>query len=112
MNANGREYEKKIIIPELYAARPNLPPLICVRMRVICLLFNSSSFAVLQLMKFVVCLLVGACAVSVTLPVNAKDEAPPKLVLPDTENFVVAEHPAFVFLPPLAKRTQPQPWIF
>jgi alpha-beta hydrolase superfamily lysophospholipase len=62
-------------------------------------------------MKFVVCILVSACAVSLTLPAKAKDEAPPKLVLPDTENFIVAERPAFVFLPPLAKRTQPQPWI-
>jgi len=38
--------------------------------------------------------------------------APPKLVLPAAENFTVAGRPAFVFLPPEAKRTRPQPWIF
>jgi len=37
---------------------------------------------------------------------------PPKLVLPGTETFTVTDHPAFVFLPPAGKRTQPQPWIF
>jgi pimeloyl-ACP methyl ester carboxylesterase len=36
---------------------------------------------------------------------------PKKLVLPG-DNFSVADRPAFVFLPPEAKRTQPQPWIF
>lgn len=35
-----------------------------------------------------------------------------RLILPGTENFTVAGRPAFVFLPPEALRTQPQPWIF
>ncbi|MGI8602381.1 MAG: prolyl oligopeptidase family serine peptidase [Verrucomicrobiales bacterium] len=38
--------------------------------------------------------------------------APSKLVLPNTETFNVADRPAFVFLPPDAKRIKPQPWIF
>ena len=38
--------------------------------------------------------------------------APPKLTLPNTENFTVEGRPAFVFLPPEAKRANPQPWIF
>ena len=36
----------------------------------------------------------------------------PRLVLPGAETFTVAGRPAFVFLPPLDKRTTPQPWIF
>ena len=35
----------------------------------------------------------------------------PKLVLPG-ENFTIADRPAFIFLPPEAKRSKPQPWIF
>jgi alpha-beta hydrolase superfamily lysophospholipase len=38
--------------------------------------------------------------------------APPKLVLPATENFTVEGRPAFIFLPPEALRKKPQPWIF
>ncbi len=38
--------------------------------------------------------------------------APPKLTLPNTENFTVEGRPAFVFLPPEAKRANPQPWVF
>jgi alpha-beta hydrolase superfamily lysophospholipase len=38
--------------------------------------------------------------------------APSKLVMPGSENFTVAGRPGFVFLPPAAKRTNPQPWIF
>jgi prolyl oligopeptidase family protein len=38
--------------------------------------------------------------------------APPKLVLPNTENFTVNGRPAFVFLPPAEKRAMPTPWIF
>ncbi len=46
-------------------------------------------------------------------PAKAKTPgAPPKLVLPHTENFTVAGRPAFVFLPPPEKRGTPQPWIF
>ena len=36
----------------------------------------------------------------------------PKLVMPGMENFTVEGRPAFVFLPPVAKRANPQPWIF
>lgn len=36
----------------------------------------------------------------------------PKLVLPGTEIFTIQDRPAFVFLPPVAKRMNPQPWIF
>jgi pimeloyl-ACP methyl ester carboxylesterase len=36
---------------------------------------------------------------------------PRKLVLPG-ENFTVEGRPAFVFLPPVGQRTNPQPWIF
>ena len=39
-------------------------------------------------------------------------DAPPKLVLPNTENFTVDGRPAFVFLPPAEKRAMPTPWIF
>src|SRR4051812_25594500 len=43
---------------------------------------------------------------------KAAAPVPPKrLVLPG-DNFTVANRTAFVFLPPEAKRTQPQPWIF
>ena len=35
-----------------------------------------------------------------------------RLDVPDTENITVAGRPAFIFLPPAAKRTTPQPWIF
>src|SRR6478609_9262195 len=42
---------------------------------------------------------------------SAKPAPPKKLTLPG-ETFTVADRPAFVFLPPEAKRTQPQPWIF
>jgi pimeloyl-ACP methyl ester carboxylesterase len=38
--------------------------------------------------------------------------APARLVLPGAETFTVEGHPAFVFLPPVARRTDPQPWIF
>jgi alpha-beta hydrolase superfamily lysophospholipase len=38
--------------------------------------------------------------------------APPKLVLANTENFTIEGRSAFVFLPPAALRTNPQPWIF
>ena len=37
---------------------------------------------------------------------------PLKLTLPNTENFKVEGHSAFVFLPPEPKRAKPQPWIF
>src|SRR5262245_18995033 len=35
-----------------------------------------------------------------------------RLALPDTDNFTVEGRPAFLFLPPEAKRAKPQPWIF
>jgi pimeloyl-ACP methyl ester carboxylesterase len=34
------------------------------------------------------------------------------LVLPGTETFTVANRPAFVYLPPVEKRSTPQPWVF
>lgn len=37
---------------------------------------------------------------------------PSKLVLPGLQTFEIEGHSAFVFLPPEAKRAQPQPWIF
>src|SRR5262249_28283407 len=42
---------------------------------------------------------------------TARVRPPPKLEL-SGENFAVSGHPAFVFLPEMGKRTQPQPWIF
>ena len=36
----------------------------------------------------------------------------PRLVLPGTENFTMEGRPAFVFMPPAANRTTPQPWVF
>lgn len=45
------------------------------------------------------------------VPKAARPAPPKKLVLPG-DTFTVAERPAFVFLPPAEKRTQPQPWIF
>jgi alpha-beta hydrolase superfamily lysophospholipase len=42
---------------------------------------------------------------------KARPAAPKKLVLPG-DSFTVGDRPAFVFLPPEGKRTQPQPWIF
>ena len=36
----------------------------------------------------------------------------PRLKLPGLEEFTVQGRPAFVFLPPEAQRTTPQPWIF
>lgn len=42
---------------------------------------------------------------------TAKSAPPKKLTLPG-ENFKIADRPAFIFLPPEAKRTRPQPWIF
>jgi alpha-beta hydrolase superfamily lysophospholipase len=42
----------------------------------------------------------------------APNTPPPKLVLPGMETFTVGDRPAFVFLPPEAKRAKPQPWIF
>ena len=51
-----------------------------------------------------------------SLEVHADDTkpsgAPSKLTLPDTENFTIEGRPAFIFLPPAAKRATPQPWIF
>ena len=35
-----------------------------------------------------------------------------RLVMPNTENFLVDGRPAFIFLPPEGKRASPQPWIF
>jgi Carbohydrate esterase, sialic acid-specific acetylesterase/Prolyl oligopeptidase family len=35
----------------------------------------------------------------------------PGLKLPGTENFIVAGRPAFLYLPPEGKRTNPQPWV-
>jgi Carbohydrate esterase, sialic acid-specific acetylesterase/Prolyl oligopeptidase family len=35
-----------------------------------------------------------------------------RLSLPGSENFTVEGRPAFLFLPPSAKRSNPQPWIF
>ncbi len=35
-----------------------------------------------------------------------------RLDLPGAESFTVAERPAFLYLPPPEKRSQPQPWIF
>ena len=53
---------------------------------------------------------------SMTSPViPAKQKAavaPSRLALPYSENFTIDGRPAFVFLPPVAKRTNPQPWIF
>jgi pimeloyl-ACP methyl ester carboxylesterase len=36
----------------------------------------------------------------------------PRLSLSGTENFTVEGRPAFVFLPPVTNRANPQPWIF
>lgn len=44
-------------------------------------------------------------------PKTAKPAPPKRLVLPG-DNFIVADRPAFAFLPPEEKRRQPQPWIF
>ena len=44
---------------------------------------------------------------------TAVEAGPPKKSLPlPGETFTVANRPAFLFLPPEAKRTKPQPWIF
>jgi trehalose utilization protein len=46
-------------------------------------------------------------------PAKAKAAAPSgRLALPHTENFTVADRPAFLYLPPPEKRASPQPWIF
>lgn len=37
---------------------------------------------------------------------------PARLELPNTEDIFVEGRPAFIFLPPAAKRVTPQPWIF
>jgi pimeloyl-ACP methyl ester carboxylesterase len=66
------------------------------------------------------CILASAAAWVLCFSVVAGDEPPAKkakagppnkLVLPG-DTFTVAGRPAFVFLPPAEKRTQPQPWIF
>jgi hypothetical protein len=44
-------------------------------------------------------------------PKTTKPAPPKRLVLPG-DNFIVADRPAFAFLPPEEKRRQPQPWIF
>src|SRR5688572_18940314 len=76
-------------------------------------LLFSTLFRRSALMKFIIPTLFAAGAASLILSASAKDSGPPpKLVLPGTEEFAVAERPAFIFLPPLNKRTQPQPWIF
>lgn len=47
------------------------------------------------------------------LGVTSIEAGPPKKSLPlPGETFTVADRPAFLFLPPEAKRTKPQPWIF
>lgn len=38
--------------------------------------------------------------------------APTRIPLPNTTDFTVVDRPAFVFLPPIEKRSNPQPWIF
>ena len=46
-------------------------------------------------------------------PAKAKAAAPSgRLAMPHTENFTVAERPAFLYLPPPEKRSSPQPWVF
>ena len=45
-------------------------------------------------------------------PKPKTSSATSRITLPDTENFMVAGRAAFVFLPPAARRTNPQPWIF
>jgi alpha-beta hydrolase superfamily lysophospholipase len=44
-------------------------------------------------------------------PVKVAKPAPPKKLTLPGEYFTVADRPAFVFLPPEERRTQPQPWI-
>ena len=61
-------------------------------------------------------MVLAACLVFVVLR-GAETEpsvtpAPAKLTLPGMENFEIEGHRAFTFLPPEAKRSQPQPWIF
>jgi hypothetical protein len=53
----------------------------------------------------------ASAAPSAPIPAKAPGGRP-RLALPDTENFTVADRPAFLFLPPAARRSQPQPWIF
>ncbi len=46
-------------------------------------------------------------------PAKAKAaSAPHRIIFPNTENLSVQGRPAFVFLPPAARRANPQPWIF
>jgi pimeloyl-ACP methyl ester carboxylesterase len=56
----------------------------------------------------------GQLALAPATPAKAKPAIAgptPRLALPG-ENFAVEGRPAFIFLPPEARRTNPQPWIF
>jgi dipeptidyl aminopeptidase/acylaminoacyl peptidase len=57
-------------------------------------------------------LLLTLCSLAVCAAETNKPAIPPRLELPGTERFTIEGRPAFIFLPPEAKRTQPQPWIF
>ncbi len=45
-------------------------------------------------------------------PKRRTTTAATRLDLPGAESFTVANRPAFLYLPPAEKRSQPQPWIF
>jgi dipeptidyl aminopeptidase/acylaminoacyl peptidase len=60
------------------------------------------------LMIFSACLVACALRGAETKP----SMTPARLALLGMENFEIEGHPAFIFLPPEAKRTKPQPWIF
>jgi dipeptidyl aminopeptidase/acylaminoacyl peptidase len=57
-------------------------------------------------------LLLTLCALAVCAAETNRPGIPPRLELPGTERFTIEGRPAFLFMPPEAKRTQPQPWIF
>lgn len=67
--------------------------------------------------KTIVCtgllLLLGNCA-GWTFADEPKKSQPPSKVRIQLagENFVIAERPAFLYLPAIEKQTKPQPWIF
>jgi len=50
-------------------------------------------------------------AILITLAVSATAQESPKVLILPGERLVVGGRPGFVFLPPEAKRTTPQPWV-
>ena len=74
--------------------------------------FDRAAIRDLLVMPAMFSILGKSAALLVLAGLATSIAAPGKLTLPNTETFTVEGQPAFIFLPPAAKRASPQPWIF